>query len=276
MNKEIRVIARERSDRSNLRRALKIASLACGLLAMTMVLVIRANAEEGYYPSPTGYIVDDAHLIEAQDQVKIEQWLKELEQKTSAQAAVVTVPTTAPETIEGYAVQLFKRWGIGQKKKDNGILLVVAAQDRKLRIEVGYGLEGALPDALCQRIISTIIVPEFKEGRFSEGVVKGVWAIVSLTAKEYNVTITGQEADADTPLHQTRDVNAGIVFVLIIAAIIFMNMISGGMGGYRRGGYWYGGGFSGGGFSGGGGGFSGGFGGFGGGGGGGGGASGGW
>src|SRR5262245_48287002 len=98
-------------------------------------------ASQGQCPSaPDGYIYDGAQLISASDQENITRLLRELENKTTAQVAVATVPSTQPEPIEMYAVNLFSSWGIGQKKKDNGVLFLIAKLDRNLRIEVGYGL----------------------------------------------------------------------------------------------------------------------------------------
>ena len=160
-------------------------------LVLFGVLSMPAFAGADILPPPSDYVVDQAGIITQTDREMIKNWARELEQKTSAQVAVLTVPSIGDESIENYAVNVFKQWGIGQKQKDNGILLVIAAQDRRLRIEVGYGLEGAVTDVQSHRIIEAIIVPEFKTGNFSQGVLKGTWAIVSLVAKEYNVKLSG-------------------------------------------------------------------------------------
>ena len=226
----------------------------------------------------SGYVVDQSGIIDSAARSRIEGWILELNQKTTAQVAVVTVDSTGPLSIEEYAVNLFQRFGIGQKGRDNGALLLVAYKDRHMRIEVGYGLEGAITDAYSSQIINTIMAPEFKEGHFSDGIEKGTAAIVTLIAKEYNITLTG----VPQPVYQ--DQGSGSFWILLLIICIFVSFFfsrGGGMflpmvffpGGYGRGGF--GGGGFGGGF-GGGGGFSGGFGGFGGGMSGGGGASGGW
>ena len=192
--------------------------------------------------------------------------------------AVVTVDSTEPLSIEEYAVNLYQRFGIGQKGKDNGVLLLVAYKDHHMHIEVGYGLEGAVTDAQSSAIINTIMRPEFKAGNFSGGIEKGTAAIVTLIAKEYNVALTG----VPDPVYQDQSTSGSGWFLLLIICIfiaffikpcfrgMFLPMV-----GYSRG-VFIGGGYGGGGFSGGGGGFGGGFGGFGGGMSGGGGASGGW
>jgi len=223
-------------------------------------------------PSPSGYVNDYAGVINSSDQQSINNLAAELESKTGAQVAVAVVQTTQPESIEGYAVKLFKQWGIGQKGKDNGVLFLIANSDHKLRIEVGYGLEGVLTDAVCSLIINTIVVPEFKSGEVSDGILKGLRAIVSLIAKDSGVTITGQETAIYNNLHQD---NSGLWLIIFVFVIIFTFYASSfsrpGVGWY---GYYGGRGGSGGGF--GGGGSGGGFGGFGGGGSGGGGSSGSW
>jgi len=224
------------------------------------------------YPAASGYVVDRSGIIDSAARGRIEGWILELKQKTSAEVAVVTVNSTGPLSIEEYAVNLFQRFGIGQKGKDNGVLLLVAYKDRHMRIEAGYGLEGAITDAYSSRIINTIIAPEFKEGHFSDGIEKGTAAIVTLIAKEYNIMVTG----VPQPVYQDQGSGSGWVALLIFCIFISFFFSRGGMflpilfypGGYGRGG------FGGGGF--GGGGFGGGFGGFGGGMSGGGGASGSW
>ena len=227
-------------------------------------------AQDVVYPPASGYVVDQSGIIDSAARSRLEAWILELKQKTNAEVAVVTVDSTEPLSIEEYAVNLFKRFGIGQKGKDNGVLLLVAYKDHHMRIEVGYGLEGAITDAYSSRIISTIMTPEFKQGNFSDGIEKGTAAIVTLIAKEYNVTLTG----VPQPVYQ--DQQSGSIWSLLFVLCIFISFF------FSRGGrgmffpLLLGGGFGGGGYSGGGGGFGGGFGGFGGCMSGGGGASGGW
>ena len=240
-----------------------VMCLACGF--------VRAQGPD--YPSgPQGYVSDYATVVRPQDKDVITRLAQELEERTTDQIAVVTVNTTQPETIEGYAVELFKRWGIGHKGKDNGALLLVAVNDRKMRIETGYGLEGVLPDVICNKIIRDIMVPSFRSGDYSTGIKDGAVAIISVIAKEKGLNITGQEGRIDQQFSE-QDGSANLVwFFILIVIISILSRMPGGML-FMIGGM-YGGGFSGGrgGFSGGGGGFSG----FGGGMSGGGGASGGW
>jgi len=237
-------------------------------LLLTFNFIPLSLAQGVSYPAASGYVVDQSGIIDSATRSRLEGWILELKQKTTAEVAVVSVDSTEPLTIEEYAVNLFQRFGIGQKGKDNGVLLLVAYKDRRMRIEVGYGLEGAITDAYSSRIINAIMAPEFKAGRFSEGIEKGTAAIVSLIAKEYNISLTG----VPEPVYQ--DNRGGSIWSLLFILCIFVSFA------LSRGGMFFpiflGGGYGGGGFGGGGGGFSGGFGGFGGGMSGGGGASGGW
>ena len=250
-------------------------------MAMTLGLAVlfsasRSFAQDAAYPQPSGYVVDQSGIIDSDSQRKLNAWILELKQKTTAEVAVVTVDSTEPLPIEEYAVKLVQRWGIGQKGKDNGVLLLIAYKDHAMRIEGGYGLEGAITDALSSQIINEIITPAFKAGDFSGGIEKGTAAIVSLVAKEYNVTLTGVPQPDSLDGQGSSSAWFLLLIICILIAFFFSRGGGGGMfmpmmlmGGYGRGGYG-GGGFSGGG------GFGGGFGGFGGGMSGGGGASGRW
>jgi len=242
---------------------------------------VTASAQETKLPQFSGYVNDFAGILGQGTEAAISSVAQQLDAKTSAQLAVVTVDTVKPLTIEQYAVELFEKWGIGQKDKDNGLLILIAVNDKKIRIETGYGLEGALPDAICSQIIYQDIVPEFKKGNFEKGVLSGTVSVASLIAKEYNVDINldGRTLQSypRTGTVSPKSSVAKSLFYLILFIMMF-GLRSGllfyfilGPRGRRRGGYWYGTGL--GGTSGG---FSGGFGGFGGGFSGGGGASGGW
>ncbi|WP_343315108.1 YgcG family protein [Brucella sp. BE17] len=128
----------------------------------------------------SGRVVDDAGIIDVAERQKLTQKLADFEAKSSDQVVVVTVPSLGGEDIETYANRLFRAWALGQRQEDNGILLLVAPNDRKVRIEVGYGLEGTMTDALSSVIINGTIIPEFRKGDYSNGVVQGVNAILSV------------------------------------------------------------------------------------------------
>jgi len=224
------------------------------------------------------YVNDFAGLIKRSDKIAITRFASELEKKTTAQVAVVTIKTTRPETIQAFSVRLFDQWKIGQKGKDNGVLLLMASNDRKAWITTGYGMEGAIPDVIANKIVTEVMIPYFKRGQYSEGITKGAISVISLAAKEYDVTITGQEAAVYQAVHRKKS-GLEILFTIFFFFLIFgmrsgllgYFLLGSLMGGRRRGGYWHGSGLGGSG-----GGFGGGFGGFGGGMTGGGGGGGGW
>jgi uncharacterized protein len=129
-------------------------------------------------PPLTGHVIDQTATLSADQQAALEQTLAALEEKKGSQLAVLIVPTTAPEEIEPFALRVAEAWKLGRKKVDDGAILVVAKNDRTLRIEVGYGLEGALNDATAKRIISETILPRFKQQDFFGGIEAGVEQII--------------------------------------------------------------------------------------------------
>ena len=129
-------------------------------------------------PPLTERVTDQASLLTAEQKASLEQKLRAFQARKGSQLAVLIVPTTAPETIEQYALRVAEQWKLGRKKVDDGALLLIAKTDRELRIEVGYGLEGTLNDATSKRIISEIITPRFKQGDFYGGITAGVDQII--------------------------------------------------------------------------------------------------
>ena len=132
------------------------------------------------FPSLTGRVVDQANIIEPATRSAIVQKLADLEAKSGIQLVVATVTSLEGQEIEPYANQLFRTWQLGEKAKNNGVLLLVAPNDRRVRIEVGYGLEGTLTDALSKVIITNAITPRFKAGDFSGGISRGVDDIITV------------------------------------------------------------------------------------------------
>jgi uncharacterized protein len=139
-----------------------------------------AAAADVAVPPLSGRVVDQTGTLSASDAAALTQRLKDLETRKGSQVAVLIVPTTQPETIEQFSIRVAEAWKIGRKKIDDGALLVVAKNDHKLRIEVGYGLEGALTDVTSRRIIDEIIVPQFKTGDFTGGISAGVDRIIRI------------------------------------------------------------------------------------------------
>ena len=263
------------------------------VLGLLLVLALAVPALAALdYPRPTGpqglpaAVGDYAKVMTAQEKQAVEGLAVELLQKTGASLVVATVPSLGGETIEQAAVQLFEKWGIGKKGEDKGVLLLLAPKERRMRIEVGYGLEGVIPDATAGAIRDQYMVPYFKKNKYGTGLLAGAAATASVVAQSEGVKLTGvPEVKLQS---RSRGFGIGGLFLVLIVFWLVMRMIGrrGGRGGRGGGsgvlpaillgsmmGSSMGGGFHrGGGF----GGFGGGFGGFGGGMSGGGGASGGW
>jgi uncharacterized protein len=149
----------------NAARAVFLALLLCWACAAAADVAV---------PPLSGRVVDQTGTLSSDDIASLTQKLKGLELRKGSQIAVLIVPTTEPEAIEQYSIRVAEAWKIGRKKIDDGALLVIAKDDRKLRIEVGYGLEGALNDATAKRIIDEIITPKFKSGDFAGGISAGI------------------------------------------------------------------------------------------------------
>jgi uncharacterized protein len=159
-------------------RSLLLAGLACAALGRSAVALD--------VPYLSGRVNDDAHLFDANSAANLDRTLKAYEAKTGRQFVVLTLPSLGDEVLEDYSIKVARAWKLGTKGKDDGILLLVARDDHKVRIEVGYGLEGDLPDALCGRIIRDEMVPRFRAGDYAGGVTAGVNAAISALAHTYS------------------------------------------------------------------------------------------
>jgi uncharacterized protein len=151
--------------------------LGAVFLALTLVLATAWPVLALSFPNPQGYVSDFAGLLLPDTRATLEADLAQLEKDTTAQVAVVTITSLDGDTIEDYAVNLFEAWGIGQKSQDNGVLFIVALVERKARIEVGYGLEAIITDGRAGRILDDKVIPEFKNGDYSTGILQGAAAI---------------------------------------------------------------------------------------------------
>jgi uncharacterized protein len=148
-------------------------------------------------PKLTSRVTDLTATLDAEQRGSLEAKLAEFEQRKGAQVAALIVPSVKPETIEEYAVRVMEAWKLGRKDINDGVLLVVAKDDHKLRIEVGYGLEGNLTDAASKRIISDFITPRFKEGDFFAGIDAGIDQIISIAAGEALPEPSAEQASGD-------------------------------------------------------------------------------
>ena len=243
------------------------------LILAALAFAVNCACQDIGSVKPQGYVSDFAGVISDDDKTKISAIMQELDSKTTAEIAVVTVKNIGDMPVEEYAVKLFEKWGIGKKGKDNGLLILAIMDRHEVKIEVGYGLEGIINDAKAGDIIRDKIVPAFRQEKYGEGLFDAVASVANLIAKDAGVELSGLK---DLP-QQSYEMNARsnmsdavsfIIFILIVLIFGFRGLLFP----FLLGGFWRGGG---GGF-GGSGGFGGGFGGFGGGMSGGGGASGRW
>lgn len=150
------------------------------LAVFATIAFVCASGAELSFPALTGRVVDQAGILDGAAESRLETKLKELESKTTTQLVVVTLRTLGGYDIADYGYQLGRHWGIGQKGKNNGAVLIVAPTERKVRIEVGYGLEGTLTDAVTRLIIDHAILPRFRAGDFTGGIERGVDDIVQV------------------------------------------------------------------------------------------------
>ncbi len=234
--------------------------LIAATLALLCLLLPATAAPK--FPALTGRVVDGANILSAATKADLNTKLAVLEQKTSRQLVVVTIPSLGGYEISDYGYQLGRAWGIGQKSLNNGILFIVAPTEHKTRIEVGYGLEPIVTDALSSVIIQSRVLPSFRKGDFNAGVVAGTDALIEQLSLETSVAETRAAAAAEQ--RPQGDSGGGLLGFLIMLFIFFMIarvfggwgllpfLLMGGGGG--RGGGWSDGGGGGGGWSGGGGG----------------------
>lgn len=195
------------------------------ITAALIVLGAIAFAQSLTFPALTGRVVDEAGLLDAAARAQLDQTLAELETKTTDQLVVVTLKSLQGTSIEDYGYQLGRHWQIGQKDKNNGVLLIVAPNERKVRIEVGYGLEGTLTDAISSFIVQNSILPRFKAGDFAGGIRRGAEDIVQVLsgdAEEYK-----ERASKAAVREMTPEEVIVMIFFLFIVGLIILNVVAG-------------------------------------------------
>ncbi len=204
------------------------------------------------FPTLSGRVVDEAGLLSAPDRAALTDTLADLEAKTTDQLVIVTMKSLQGTAIEDYAYQLGRHWQIGQKDKNNGVLLVVAASERKVRIDVGYGLEGTLTDAMTRFIIESSVLPRFRTGDFAGGIKLGTEKIIQVLTGDtaelkrgaaQNAALRSKPANSDTPTWPAVALGVAAVGLLIFCVvtrgalcqallrIVFLMLLSGGRGG---------------------------------------------
>jgi uncharacterized protein len=162
--------------------------LFLGFFLLTSYFSLLTSAGQGNFPKPTGRVNDFAGVLDASVEAEIDQLLANLERKTSSEVAVAVVTSLDGMSVEEYANRMFKAWGVGQAKQDNGVLVLVAPTERDMRIEVGYGLEGVLPDGLAGEIIRDRFTPRFRDNDYSGGIRDGVRRVVEVVERHQVLT----------------------------------------------------------------------------------------
>ena len=156
-----------------------MSRITCALVALCWIAA-PAEAQDMAIPYLSGRVVDQAGILSAQARERLAEMLQAHERVTGNQIVVLTVPTLGGGSVEDYAVRVFEDWKPGSGDKDNGMLILVVPQDRRVRIEVGYGLEGTLPDATASRIIRDLMTPRFREGNYDVGIEAGITAVIQI------------------------------------------------------------------------------------------------
>jgi uncharacterized protein len=253
------------------RASMQGLATAVTLAALALIAALPARAQSPMPPAPAHYFNDYAGVVSPEVAARLDQKLKAFDDQTSSQIVVAVFPELPSASMEDFTVRAAQAWRVGRKKLDNGVVLFVFVKDRQMRIETGYGLEGALPDATAHRIIEERITPALRTGDYAGGLEAGIDGIMAATRGEYTASpapVRGRP--------QPGGFGSSFFLVLLVLFIVIAMSRGGRRGrtygrrGYYGGGPWWGGGFGGGGFGGGGfgggGGFSGGGGSFGGGG----------
>lgn len=230
-----------------------------GIPLLVILLILISSLAWGKFPRPVGYVNDFAKVIDTEWREKIDSLIKELETKTTAEIAVVTIDNLSHySTIEEYAEALFSEWKIGKVKEDNGVLILVSIKERKIWIETGYGIEPIIPDGVAGEIIRNEIAPSFKGVRYGDGIYRGTYAIAERVAREKGITIGGESnfrvkkverQDTKLPTEIFIPLIFLILFLILFSPIFFLfprrrnrkgwssGMLSGGFGGSSGGGF---------------------------------------
>ncbi|WP_019218555.1 TPM domain-containing protein [Bartonella florencae] len=202
------------------------------LSALCLVIALgNVSYAQSQFPPLTGYVNDVAHLLDNTIKQDLTKKLAELEEKTGDQIVIVTLPTLSGVDIETYSNSLFRRWGLGQKQINNGVLLVIAPNKREMRIEVGYGLEGVLTDALSTVIINTFALPHFREGNYQKGIIEAIHAIINvITESDSDFSLRMREkakiVEAQRKQAEKEEMIASTIIFLIFFIVFFLPILA--------------------------------------------------
>jgi uncharacterized protein len=218
---------RQRSSRGNrsetVMYAVKATIVALVLCLASAVAAQRAAAQVAV-PPLSGRVVDQTGTLSRDQVAALETTLKDFEARKGSQIAVLMVPTTAPEAIEQFSIRVAEAWKIGRNKIDDGAILVIAKNDRALRIEVGYGLEGVLPDVIANRILDEVIKPRLRDGDFAGGISAGVDRIVSVIDGE-PLPAPVRQRQRSSGFDDIGPLNPFVIFAVIIVGGVLRGML---------------------------------------------------
>ncbi len=205
------------------------------LFILAIVLIVQSRFTVTAFgavniPVPEMHVSDNANIIEEETEYNLNNFLAELEMKTGAQMVVLTVNTTGGVPIDRFSIDVANQWKLGQSQLDNGLLMVIAHEDRKYRIEVGSGLETVVPNSFCEEIGTHLLTPHFRNGYFSEGIFQGSIAILNRVAGNVGVTISG----APKEIHLPRRRSSGLSFLPILLVFILPILLGGRRRAYGR------------------------------------------
>ena len=198
-------------------------------------------------PPKNGYVLDQTQTLTKEEIYTMNRMGLELQKKTKAQIAVLMIPTLEGEEVSDYANRVFRAWGIGDKEKNNGVLFLIATKDKQMRIEVGYGLEGAINDGKAGEILDQYAIPYFQKGKFGPGVMETYKVLVGEVSKEYGVSTDGSKTyekqnTIELSPFQILLIAIGIILLIIVDLTFFGGpILASGRGGGRSGGGGFGG-----------------------------------
>jgi uncharacterized protein len=174
-------------------------------------------------PSPAGPVTDLVGVLDQETRQRLTRFLDQVRERTGAEIAVLAVASTAPDTVEGYSIAIFDRWKIGQRGKDNGLLFLVAVQDRRMWITTGYGLEGILPDGKVGEIRDRAILPFLRAGRYAEGIVRGTEALAAVILSQAGGATTEPPAPGGSRKRATQFGSpwTGALLAIFVLLILF-------------------------------------------------------
>ncbi len=202
---------------------MKISRLLFTIVLLSFVVVAGNVFAYEKLGKPTGYVNDYTGTLSPNTKVELETLLRSFKESGAGEISVVMIPSLGGDSIENYSIEVAREWGIGTKGKDNGVLLFIAKDDRKLRIEVGYGFEGVLTDAKSSRIIRDVITPRFKDGDYDAGVTDGVREIVGLLAPTF---VGGTQAIDYRAVPTSSNNTAEFFFTVIFPVLFFLQWLA--------------------------------------------------